>query len=555
MKGMLHMRYHSSWLWFAVVCCFSMLGYAQNTLDQEITSYTNSLPFTMPKIQLPVIPNASVNICTFGAVADGVTLNTKPINDAIHTCAQKGGGTVIVPAGTWLTGPVQLESNINLHLETGAMLLFTGAIDEYPLFTRSKGSTYRRVPMISGSNLDNVAITGSGVVNGNGQYWRMVKKEKLTLRQWKDLIASGGVVSADGKMWWPSKEAMNGEQYLKNLKKQNKMPSQEDIKHTREYSRPVMVELSNCKHLLLDGVTFTNPPAWTVSPIQCEDVVMRNIKIENEWWWQNSDGLDISACHNVLVYNSMVNAGDDAICLKPGTPSKAYKNGFSCENIVVADCTVFHGHGGFTIGSESYGGARNVFVKNLTCIGTDVGLRFKSVKGRGGIIENIYVDGVQMKDIANEAILFDMTYDGDATVDISNKSRIPKFHGFDLQHIVCDGASNAMVIRGEPDVPVKEIKLHDASFITTRSFSLRYADGIDITNVTLKYRTGSLLVVKNAQNISLKQISPVLAVDVFAHVEGAQSKNIQLDKKDVTQAKHDVEFGDDEAPRDAVIIK
>jgi hypothetical protein len=104
-------------------------------------------------------------------------------------------------------------------------------------------------------------------------------------------------------------------------------------------------------------------------------------------------------------------------------------------------------------------------------------------------------------------------------------------------------------------VPVKEIKLHDASFITTRSFSLRYADGIDITNVTLKYRTGSLLVVKNAQNISLKQISPVLAVDVFAHVEGAQSKNIQLDKKDVTQAKHDVEFGDDEAPRDAVIIK
>jgi polygalacturonase len=555
MKGIFLMRYRRLWLLVIIVVCCGISGYAQNTIDQEISSYTTLLPFKMPHIQLPVIPNASVNIKDYGAVADGVTLNTKFINDAIHTCAAKGGGTVIIPAGMWLTGPVQLESNINLHLETGAMLLFTQSIDEYPLFTRSKGSTYRRMPMISGSNLDNVAITGSGVVNGNGQYWRMVKKEKLTSRQWKDLVASGGVVSADGKMWWPSKDAMNGEQYLKDLKKQNKKPSKEDIAVTREYTRPVMVEFNNSKHLLLDGITFTNPPAWTITPIQCEDVVLRNIKIENEWWWQNADGLDISACHNVLVCNSIINAGDDAICLKPGSPSKAYKNGFSCENIVIADCTVFHGHGGFTIGSESYGGARNVFVKNLTCVGTDVGLRFKSVKGRGGVIENIFVDGVQMKDIANEAILFDMTYDGDATIDISNKSRVPQFHGFDLQHIVCDGASNAMAIRGEPDVPVKGIKLHDASFITTRSFSLRYADGIDISNVTLKYKTGSLLVVKNAQNITLKQISPVLDVDVFAHVEGAQSKNIQLDKKDVARAKQAVEFGDDDAPKDAVIIK
>ncbi|HTR81234.1 MAG TPA: glycoside hydrolase family 28 protein, partial [Bacteroidota bacterium] len=165
-------------------------------------------------------------------------MNTEAIAEAIHRCSAAGGGIVAIPPGMWLTGPIKLESNIELHLDSGAVVLFSKRFEDFPMFARPK-SGVKCIPMIYGSGLENIAVTGKGIFDGNGQYWRPVKKEKMTERQWKELVASGGAVTPDGKMWWPSKEAMDGQEYIKNLRKQNKKPAPERYAGAREFLRPV----------------------------------------------------------------------------------------------------------------------------------------------------------------------------------------------------------------------------------------------------------------------------------------------------------------------------
>ena len=255
-----------------VAIFFTMTSSIHAGTDPAVKAYTSNLPFVMPGIEVPNIPSTRIAITDFGAVGDGNTMNSDAIVAAIHQCVTKGGGVVVVPPGMWLTGPIRLESNIELHLDSGAVILFSKRLEDYPMFKRAKSSV-KCIPMIYGSNLQDVAITGKGLFDGNGQYWRPVKKEKMTNRQWKELLESGGAVTSDGKTWWPSKEAMNGEDFLKGLKKDNKKPSPEKIAGAREFLRPVMVALDDCKRVLFDGPTFTNAPGWTLAPTRCEQVV------------------------------------------------------------------------------------------------------------------------------------------------------------------------------------------------------------------------------------------------------------------------------------------
>jgi hypothetical protein len=535
-------------MYFVVHVCVAEAG-----TDPFVKAYTSNLPFVMPEIQMPGIPNYKVAITEFGAVGDGNTMNTQAIAGAIQECVKKGGGVVNVPPGLWLTGPIRLESNIELRLDSGAVILFRKRFEDFPMFWRPKSSNYRCMPMVYGSNLENVAITGKGMMNGNGLYWRPVKKEKMTERQWKQLLASGGVVSADGKMWWPSKEALNGEEYLKNLRKTNEKPSPEEIAGAREFLRPVMVALDNCRRVLFDGPTFTNSPAWALQPFQCEDVVMRNITVSNPWWGQNTDGIDINSCRNVLLYDDVVDAGDDAICVKAGKPNEAHANDPACENIVVADCIVYHGHGGFVIGSESYGGARNISVKNCTFVGTDIGLRFKSAKDRGGVVEKVYVDGIRMKDIAHEAILFDMLYEGNNDNDPA-KVRIPQFRDFHLRNIVCDGASDAIFIRGLSEMAVKDIHFDNISITSDKGSLIQEAEGIDIRNLRVSFNNGPVCAVNNARNIQLQNISFPQSTELFLKASGGRTESISVMKSDISKAKRDIEM-DSDVRKGALVVK
>src|SRR5687768_10005520 len=193
----------------------------------------------------------------------------------------------------------------------------------------------------------------------------------------------------------------------------------------KDFLRPNLLLLTNCKYILLDGPTFQNSPAWCLHPLMSEHLTVRNILVKNPWYAQNGDGIDVESCKNVVIENSTFDVGDDGICIKSGRDKAGRERGMPTENLLVRNCTVYHAHGGFVIGSEMSGGARNIIVENCTFDGTDIGLRFKTTRGRGGIVENIFINNIAMKNIPGEAILFDMYYAAQDPIVLAGEKREP----------------------------------------------------------------------------------------------------------------------------------
>ncbi len=459
----------------------SAISYSQ---DKNIDYYIQHAPFKMPTVVVPSFADKKFSIKDFGAVNDAQTLNTTAFAKAIDACTKAGGGKVIVPAGTWLTGPIELKSNVDLHLEHGAIIQFTKDHAQYPIIKAgNKSNTFTPASPIYGYDLENIAITGEGIIDGAGDSWRPVKKEKTTASQWNE-ITKTGVVSKDGKVWWPNFEAINGEEYLKSLKQKSAKPTTEDYIPAREYLRPYMLYLVNCNNVLIEGITLRNSPKFVFYPNHCNNLTMNSVSVYNDWWAQNGDGIDISACKNVVIFKCNVNAGDDGICMKS---SGNKGNGAELENILIAKCTVFRAHGGFVIGSNTDGGMNNIYVSDCNFIGTDIGIRVKSNAGRGGLVKNIYVDNITMKNIVHEAISFNTYYeDVPAGKDIKDvkttvADKVPEFTSFYISNINCDGAKQAISIVGLPQQPVHHIYFENILIKSIKGF-----DSVDAADIDLK---------------------------------------------------------------------
>ncbi|MBD0299329.1 MAG: glycoside hydrolase family 28 protein, partial [Nitrososphaera sp.] len=425
----------------------------------------------LPIVQATSFKKDSFNILRYGAKADGITLNTKSITDAIEACTKKGGGIVVVPAGVWLTGPLVLKSNVNLHLQKNALLQFTDDFDQYPLVeTNWEGLVQmRNQSPLSATGAINIAITGFGIIDGAGDAWRMVKKDKLTESQWKKLVASGGVLSEDQKTWYPSKSSYEGSK-LTNPGQVSPEKTPEFYKSIKDFLRPNLLVITNCNKVLLEGVTFQNSPAWCLHPLMSENITVRNVYAKNPWYAQNGDGIDLESCKNVLIENSTFDVGDDGICIKSGRDEEGRKRGMPTQDVIIRNCIVYHAHGGFVVGSEMSGGAKNIWVNDCTFIGTDIGLRFKTTRGRGGVVENIYINNIGMKDIAGEAILFDMYYAAQDPVALAGEKReppkvelkpvteeTPQFQNIYINNVVASGAEKAIFVRGLPEMSIKNI--------------------------------------------------------------------------------------------------
>lgn len=508
------------------------------------------VPFDMPAITAPVFPDRQEAITTHGAIGDGRTLNTDAIEAAISSVAKAGGGRVVIPPGSWLTGPIRLRSNIDLHLERGSVLLFSRKFEDYPLVKREGSSrAYRCLSPISGSQLENIAITGTGIIDGGGDAWRPVKKIKMTAGDWKRLIASGGAV--ENEIWWPSAAAMNGDKYIKELEKTKQKPLPEEYAVAREYLRPDLLLLVGCRNVLLDGPTFQNSPMFCVHPIQCSNMIIRNIFITNEWTAQNGDGLDIGSCFNVLVDNITVTAGDDGICLKPGKKESGASRTASCENIVIQNSVVYRAHGGFVIGSETYGGAKNILVRNCVFSGTDVGLRFKSGRTRGGLIEKIYVENIRMIDIAREAILFDTYYGEDTEGKAQSDQRdvqpvnekTPHFRDFSISNVVCNGAERAILVNGLPEMPVESICITNARITAKKGMLCVDAAGISLTDVSLRIGGGPIVSLNHSKNIVLKQMDVAASDMPFLFIGDSDVSGVRLKDVDLTRAGQAIGLG------------
>ena len=484
-----------------------LLVAALTVSGQDYSQYYKDVPFRMSPVVQPKFPDRSVNLTDFGAVGNGSVSNTKAFAAAMDALAAQGGGTLVVPRGIWLTGPIHFKSNVNLHVSDGALILFTPDYDEYPLIeTNYEGwKAMKATSPIMAHNVTNIAITGGGVIDGNGDNWRPVKREKMTPGQWNNLKKRGGAVDPQGRLWFPAGGAMKG--YI-DPTKYTEM-SRERQEEYKVFFRPVMVSIVGSKNILLQGVTFQNSPAWNIHPLMCENLTVDGVIVRNPWYSQNGDGIDIESCSNVLVVNSSFDVGDDAICIKSGKDKEGRDRAMPTRNLIVDNCIVYHGHGGFVVGSEMSGGANNLLVRNCTFMGTDVGLRFKSRRGRGGVVENIWIENIDMTNIPGQALLFDLYYgkrDPNAAVPPVNEET-PSFRNFTIKNITCRGAGTAMLFNGLPEMNVKNMTVDGAFMQTTKGVVINDSDGITLKNCTVVASEGPTVTVYNAKNVDAKGLS------------------------------------------------
>jgi len=490
-------------------------------------------------IHIPNIPSRDFSITDFGAMADGKTDNGPAIARAIQACTNAGGGHVIIPAGHWFSGPIHLRSRIDFHLNPGALILFSRNYDDYPLIIGNYEGHQAVIctSPLSGDQLEDVSITGEGVIDGQGEAWWPIKKTRVPIEVWNSFVESGGEVDPVSQTWYPTETWLKEQKPLAAFRKTNQPLRIQDYQKYRDMLRPPMVCLSNVKHLLLDGVTFRNSPSWNIHLLYSDDITVRNVTIFNPYYAPNGDGIDIDSCRNVSLTDSNINAGDDVICLKSGRDAEGRLVGRPTEDVTIARCSLGHGHGGIAIGSEMSGGVRNVEVYDCTFNGTDDAIRLKTVRGRGGVVENINIHDVQMWDIKNACIVLDMYYmvhHGSSTTNSSIRGAkmnaggaqadepvakplsvtqelpepigpgTPQFRRITIRNLVCHGANIAVQLRGLPELPAQNITIEHASISSNQGGSIVDADRIWLRDVHITAPAVPGFEIQNATNVSIE---------------------------------------------------
>ena len=460
------------------------------------SDFSQKYVFELPNVAGTAFKKDTFNIVQYGAQNAVSVLNTGAIQQAIQVANQQGGGVVLIPAGFWISGPITILSNVNLHLAQGAVLQFSSNPKDYPLVrTNWEGvDAIRAQSPISALRAHNIAITGLGIIDGAGEAWRPVKKGKLTSGEWDKLVRSGGVLDGKKDTWYPTQGALKAS----TMDRPGVVAAgftEANTEEIKEFVRPNMISLRECEQILLEGVTFQNSPAWNVHPLLCKHLTVENITVKNPWYAQNGDGIDIESCEYVSVRNSRFDVGDDGICIKSGKDVEGRKRGRPSAYILIENCVVFHGHGGVVVGSEMSGGVHDLFVRNCQFLGTDVGLRFKTARGRGGIVENVFIKDISMKNIAGEAILFDMYYQGkDPVATFGNGGETPKiellpvdegtpqFKNIYVENVVAQGAETGLLIRGLPEMPIHHIQLSNLDIESAQGYRVIEAKDISLIN-------------------------------------------------------------------------
>gem|GEM_PF-38726 len=506
--------------------------------------YLRELPFEMPSIPLPDIPDRQVTLETFGGKPDGNHINTDAFARAIDHLYQAGGGRLVVKAGVWLTGPILLKDRIELHLEKNALVIFTPDFWAYPkrdtFFTEA--SFKQLQSPISAYRATDIAITGEGVFDGNGHHWRPFRKNKFTADEWQRLLQRDGVLNDAATIWYPmTPDVREYARREENIIRKYNTP--DEWVRLKDYVRPELLHFYGCDRVLLQGVTFQNSPFWNLHPELCNDLVIDGIRVRNPWNSQNGDGLDLESCNRVLVVSSTFDVGDDAICIKSGRDEAGRLRGVPTSYVVVEDCTVFHGHGGFVVGSEMSGGVHHISVSNCRFLNTDTGLRFKSNRLRGGHVHDIHIRDIVMADIGAEPILFDMYYQGKSAVEAMEQGSpavdqeeipsvteaTPRFNRIYIHNVACHGAGRALLFDGLPEQPICEVVLENVTIDADRGAVLSETEGVRMHNVTLRTQQPEALRIWNSRNLTGEGIRcNDRPLEESTVIQGSRSRNVIL---------------------------
>ncbi len=383
-----------------------------------------------------------------GANTNGQTLNTTLINQTIERLNANGGGTLFFPAGTYLTGPIRMKSNITIELEAGAILRFSDNFDDYLPYVemRHEGVMMKSFsPLIYAVDEENITIKGEGTLDGQGKAWW-----EEFMRVIVDLREHG---KRDINKYQTLFEEANDLEALA-------AETNEDWHLTldRRFLRPPFIQPIRCKNIRIEGVKIINSPFWTVNPEFCDNVTVEGITIINEPS-PNTDGINPESCRNVHISNCHISVGDDCITIKSGRDLQGRNLAAPCENITITNCTMLSGHGGVVIGSEMSGDVRRVAISNCIFQGTDRGIRLKSTRGRGGTVEDIRVSNIVMNDIRQEAIVFNLKY---SQMPQEPKSeRTPVFRNIHISGVTVNDVKTPIKIVGLEEAPISDLILRD----------------------------------------------------------------------------------------------
>ena len=447
-----YLRFWPAWL-CVLACCAAAPQTAPADWGQLVDRGLVKPPFDMPAIVEPTFAPRDFVITDDGAVAGQDAPVTAAIEKAVAACSAGGGGRVVIPAGTWKTGPIHLRSNVNLYLSKDAVLSFSDTPEDYlpPVLVRWEGmDCYNYSPLIYARDCTNVAVTGPGKLLGNGNKWWSWAKH-------------GGKSTAE-KLY---------QMVLKNT------PVEQRVFGTPGL-RPTFVEFNNCQRVLLADFTIVDGPFWTIHPVYCQDVTVRGLTITTDG--PNTDGVNPDSCKNVLIEHCNLATGDDCVTLKSGLNEDGWRVNKPDENIIVQYCHMTAGHGGVSIGSEMSGGVQNVFVHDCAFEDTATGIRIKSMRGRGSYVRNVTVRNVRMRNIKTEAIDVTTFYGASSTVAPSTVVP-PVFGDFLFANITCDGARQSVALEGLPEKPLGRITLEHCVFHAKKLMTRQDAGDVVITDV------------------------------------------------------------------------
>lgn len=456
------------------------------------------------------------DIRELGADPSGKNKCTQLINNTIKQAAAEGGGTLYFPAGDYLTAAIHLQSNITLHLESGATLLFSDDFEDYLPFVRMRweGVFMNSLsPLIYAHGAENITITGRGTINGRGHKWW--KESLRIIQEIKDNNGKTTTLNELQRMWADANKEIVYESYYAGTIE-------------RKFFRPPLIQLLECKNIRIEGVTVENSPFWTINPEGCDNIVISGVTVFNPWAnpkGHNTDGINPSSCRNVRISDCFISVGDDCITIKSGRDRDGRNYGRPCENLTITNCVMLTGHGGVVIGSEMSGSVKKVTISNCVFNGTNAGIRLKASRGRGGVVEEIRVDNIVMNDIQRDAFIFDLFYDKTSKEEPVTE-RTPVFRNIHLSNITGNNVNSIGYISGIEEMPVSNLSFTNINMRGKTGFRAATASGLVFDNVDFSVEKGSPFVFENCKDILLNNVrssvlrpeEPVVEVKGVDHI-------------------------------------
>ncbi|MGD1019050.1 MAG: glycoside hydrolase family 28 protein [Verrucomicrobiia bacterium] len=431
------------------------------------------------------------NILDYGAHKDGSASSTEAIRAAIEAARASGGGTVYVPPGNYLTGPIELVSDLVLDIDAGATLRFPAMKLPFTQGREQGIECLTPVPLIGGRHLHNVTITGRGVLTTDNAEW--LKIMPRTNAPGPD----GG--SAFGPNW---------EKLLLDL--EVKTPAADDeYQRAAPELRPSFVRTMDSTNVLIEGVHFVGSSMWTIHLLYSDNVVVRNVIIET-YPGVHTDGIAVDSSRNVRISDCYIDTGDDGIVLKSGKDADGRRVNRPTENVSIANCTVHHAHGAVTLGSEISGGIRNVVADNITCDGTQVGVRIKSRRGRGGVVEDVRFDNWTMENVRN-AIDVTSYYTMEGETKVSQQEpvseRTPRFRNIAISHMTINHSQTAIGVAGLPEMPITGVRLSDIIASAKSGMRGAHTDGLELHHVQVNAEDGPAFLVRDSKELEFDDVS------------------------------------------------